>query len=354
MIRSVILPVRIGPYTFRETIGEGGFSVVKLVKRDDTHEDFVCKIVPKTRLLRGNLEPQLEMEIRINQQIDHPGVVSVIDILKDHFNYYIIMEYCSAGDLFNYIVSRGHIEEEEAKPILYQILETIQFLHKMRVTHRDLKPENILINSEGHIKLSDFGLSRFLGSDHLAHTPCGSPYYASPECMSGLPYNGLVSDMWSVGVILFAMLTGNIPWTKRNVAGLMEQIRKGAYTIPESVSPEARSLISGLMEVDPMKRLGIEAALRHPWLKDIVIKPMSTVTAAPRLSLKRLDKFFDKEYDFESDGVCVLPRTTTELDMDYNKTVRGITKLPARLARRPKAASDAEVHIAVSTVGAPK
>jgi serine/threonine protein kinase len=151
-------------------------------------------------------------------------VAKVFDLLQDENNYYVFMEFCPNGELFEYICQRDHLTDIEARLILQQLLLTIQYCHKQGVTHRDLKPENILFSADWKIKISDFGLSNFLGSNDLVETPCGSPCYASPECISSQKYSGVTTDLWSIGVTFFVMLTGQLPWTKCVHSQLFPQI----------------------------------------------------------------------------------------------------------------------------------
>lgn len=343
MSQSVIAPSEVGPYEFRGTIGEGAFSVVKLAYHKERNEFYACKIVPKSRLVHARLEARFEIEIRINQQLRHPGIVSLIDIFKDNFNFYIVMEFCPGGELFQWIVHHGHLTEEDSRPMIRQILEALAYVHSQNVSHRDLKPENVLISQTGHMKISDFGLSRFVGPDHLARTPCGSPCYASPECVSGRPYDGLKSDVWSVGVILYAMLTGKLPWTKRNQRQLFEQIRAGDYKIPDYVSENAQSLIRGLMTVDCDKRLTIEQAFEHPFLRDTGAQFCGmSPTMIEYISLKRVDMFFDTDNDEEVElkSAAEEARTKTEVEFGLEQTKRQI--LVKRLPRLRIAGADGE------------
>ena len=286
-------PNKIGPYMLRGTIGEGAFSIVKLAFDSVNKLYYACKIVPKSRLSSNSLEKRFEEEIRINQQLHHPGLVSLIDIIQDEQNYYVVMEFCPNGELFQYIVDRGRLLEDEAKPKIKMILESVKYIHQLGITHRDLKPENILLDQYGQPKISDFGLSRFVGPDNLVSTPCGSPCYASPECISGSAYNGITSDVWSCGVVLFAMVTGQLPWTKRNQQQLFEQIRSGEYTIPSFLSQQCSSIIKGLMTVDITKRLTIDDALNHPWLASTKVVDVVQSTSA-YVSMKRVDEYFHR------------------------------------------------------------
>lgn len=288
-------PQQIGPYSFRCTIGEGAFSLVKLVWNEENHQYFACKVVPRERLNSPALQARFEIEIRINQQLHHPGIVKLYDLLSDEHNYYVIMEYCPNGDFFQYIVDREYLPEELARPIVRQILESLQYIHSLNITHRDLKPENLLLDASCRVKMSDFGLSRFIGNDGLVGTPCGSPCYASPECISGLPYDGKTTDVWSLGVIMFAMVTGQLPWTKRNQAELFAQIKQGQYVLPDWLSESCQSFISGLMTVDCKKRLTIEQAYHHEWLCGTPFQWPFRMPPSKVVSLRMVDKYFDKE-----------------------------------------------------------
>lgn len=337
MSQSVIAPSKIGPYILRGTVGEGAFSIVKLAYHEQQQQYYACKIVPKSRLVHGNLEHRFEIEIRINQQMHHPGIVGLIDTLKDDFNYYIIMEFCPNGELFQYIVDRNHLTEEDAKPLVHQILETLHYIHGLRVAHRDLKPENILLDQLGHLKLSDFGLSRFVDQNGLASTPCGSPCYASPECISGSPYDGRKSDVWSIGVILYAMLTGQLPWTKRNQTQLFEQIKKGDYQIPNFLSENAKSFLKGLLCVDNNKRLTIPDAFAHPWLADTPDQTPKGGAVIPIISLKKIDLFFEKDTDDPAErisGICKSKQISFQ-QMQFESVMKAIIeKLPQLVIKR--------------------
>ena len=297
----------IGQYRLLGPIGHGAFSIVRLCQSLRTNRYYACKIIARNRLLMHNLESRFENEIRINQQLHHPGTVQLFDLIKDDSYYYIIMEFCPNGELFSHVVDQGRLDENTAKYFISQILFALQYIHSLGICHRDLKPENILLDNQGHIKISDFGLSRFVGQDDLVNTPCGSPCYASPECVSGQLYDGKKSDIWSVGVISYAILTGQLPWTKRNQQQLFEQIKRGEYTIPSYLSDSCRSFISGLMTVNCDRRLTIDQALHHPWLSDIPSPTLEMYDTIPNdeetkpPSLKKLDIFFGKELPIDGE-----------------------------------------------------
>ena len=323
------IPRTVGPYEIRGVIGEGSFSVVRLAYLPPKKSYFACKVVERSRLTQLNMEQRFENEIRIHQQLHHPGIVELCDIYKDKDFFYIVMEFCPGGELFQYIVDKGKLSEDDARPFMIEALSALKYLHTIGVVHRDLKPENLLLDQYGHAKLSDFGLSRFLGEDGLAITPCGSPCYASPECLSGKAYDGKKSDCWSLGVIFFAMLTGQLPWTKRSQSQLFDQIRRGEYTVPTYISKECKSLIHGLMTVNTKRRLSIEQALNHPFFTNHENSFSSSVDDISHfVSLKRVDDFFDKEVDTNDleDVDDYLEINPSTIGFNFEQTLKSICR----------------------------
>lgn len=345
-VQTIIAPSHIGQYKFKRTIGEGAFSVVKLAYDQKNEQFFACKIVPKSSLNSEDLEQRFEVEIRINQQLHHPGIVQIIDLLRDEMNFYIFMEFCPNGELFKYIVDRGRLTEDEAKLLLIQVLKALVYVHSIGIAHRDLKPENLLFDPIGKIKISDFGLSRFVGYGGLVETPCGSPCYASPECLSGDAYDGRKSDMWSLGVILYAMVTGQLPWTKRNQAQLFLQIRSGEYTIPEFLSPDCKQMISRLMDVNSVTRITAEEALKLPWVQNVNSEVFNDVENQMQIvSLKKVDAFFNKEqYDLDfsflkrSDEESYVSQRPTDYKFVVDEIKHGNerSRLPSLITRERK------------------
>jgi serine/threonine protein kinase len=296
---DIIEPPSIGPYILRGTIGEGAFARVKLAVHEQTREYFACKIIPRGRLGGEDVLYHFELEIRTNQQLHHPGIVHLYDLLSDDNNFYVVMEFCPNSDLYQYILTRGRVPEDEARLFAIQICDTLDYIHALGISHRDMKPENLLIDRDGVVKISDFGLANFMTADGLVNTPCGSPCYASPECLSGYPYDGRTTDMWSVGVITYAMVTGTLPWTGRTQSSLFEQIRHGAYMVPRNLTGSCQLFIRGLMAVDIQKRLTAKQAKGHPWLS---LMPLEWPRHHGRfLSLKKVDQFFSS-YGFEDDA----------------------------------------------------
>jgi serine/threonine protein kinase len=175
------------------------------------------------------------------------------------------MEYAQRGELFNYIVAKGRLDENEARKLFRQIIEGIEYLHKYNISHRDLKPENLLLDREKSIKIVDFGLSNRYARGELLHTACGSPCYAAPEMIAGKRYNGTETDVWSAGIVLFAIICGYLPFEDANTSKLYKMILSGDFSIPSHVSEEARDLIKGTLRTDPKIRFTISDIKEHRW-----------------------------------------------------------------------------------------
>lgn len=324
---TITYPDKIGPYTIKKTIGEGAYSLVKLAYNDSQQQYYACKIVPIKMIEKRKLYKRFELEIRISQNMRHPGVAAITDVLKDENNFYVFMEYYPNGNLLDYIIKKTRLSDDEAKAIIYQIFDALIYINKQGVAHRDIKPENIIFDNNGHIRISDFGLSQYVGEDNLVKTHCGSPCYVSPEIISGSIYDGFISDVWSCGVTLYAMVTGLLPWTKKETKDIFLQIRIGDYKIPPYVSEQCANLIYMLLRVDPKKRITLEEAMKHTWFNikseddekkllnySIPIEFLNcseennkTENPVPYLSSKKVDNYFkpkgDYDFDYQFDDI---------------------------------------------------
>ncbi|KAH0795986.1 CAMK family protein kinase [Histomonas meleagridis] len=314
-----------GRYIVERVIGAGSFSVVKQVMDIQTGDHFACKIFEISNFGNSMVMSQFENEVRILQQIQHDGVVKLYGLYKDSSFYYLIMELCPNGELFDYIVQNQRLSELETKYYLRQMLEALQYIHSIGIVHRDIKPENLLIDAYGKIKISDFGLSRFVDSKGLADTPCGSICYASPECIRGKVYDGRKSDIWSVGVVTYAMLTGVLPWTKSNQTQLIEQIMNADFVVPQFVSEDARNLIIRLLDPDPDKRITISQALQHNFITSAPNhKSYKTYSKSLPISLKYIDRFFGRDKSEIIIEEKELSRSYSSVKRGFETTVKDI------------------------------
>eukprot|EP00002_Diphylleia_rotans_P028014 TRINITY_DN5647_c0_g1_i1.p1 TRINITY_DN5647_c0_g1~~TRINITY_DN5647_c0_g1_i1.p1 ORF type:complete len:620 (+),score=142.87 TRINITY_DN5647_c0_g1_i1:129-1988(+) len=203
-------------------------------------------------------------EIGVLKIIRHPNVIQLIEAIDTMERLYVVLEYVDGGELFDYIVAHQRLKEHRAKKIFRDIVEAIEYCHSLNIIHRDLKPENILLDKHKNIKLIDFGLSNTLRRDFGLRSRCGSPYYVAPEMVAGKGYGSSV-DVWSLGVVLYSILTGDVPFSDNNLTTLLEKIVEGKYHIPRYLSEDAKDLIRNLLVTEPSKRFTISDIRRHPW-----------------------------------------------------------------------------------------
>lgn len=272
---------------------------VKVARHSKTGVYAAIKIVSKTQLANSlrsihNLGEEaerillgLEREIVIMKLIDHPNVMRLYDVWETAGELYLVLEYVAGGELFDYICERGRLPAEEALDYFQQLMAAIDYCHRFNIAHRDLKPENLLLDNDKNLKVADFGMAAWQrGAGDLLETSCGSPHYAAPEVVSGEPYNGAVSDTWSCGVILFALLAGRLPFDDENLAVLLDKIKLGKFVMPADIPDPAQDLIKKMLEKDPKKRIKIADVLKHPWY---LSQPPRKSTCAPP-SLQELAK----------------------------------------------------------------
>uniref|UniRef100_A0A3B4URG5 Calcium/calmodulin-dependent protein kinase 1Da n=1 Tax=Seriola dumerili TaxID=41447 RepID=A0A3B4URG5_SERDU len=257
-------------FDFKEVLGTGAFSEVVLAQERLTGRMFAVKCIPK-KALKGK-ESSIENEIAVLRRIKHENIVALEDIYESPDHLYLIMQLVSGGELFDRIVEKGFYTEKDASTLIRQVLDAVNYLHRMGIVHRDLKPENLLYfnpQDESKIMISDFGLSKMEGSGDVMSTACGTPGYVAPEVLAQKPYSKAV-DCWSIGVIAYILLCGYPPFYDENDSKLFEQILKADYEFDapywDDISDSAKDFISSLMEKDPAKRFTCEQALRHPWI----------------------------------------------------------------------------------------
>jgi len=263
----IVIPRSFGKYQYIRRIGSGSFSVVVLVQNRQTQFFYACKIVSRELLNKEKIFDRFEQELRVLQTFEHPNIVKIEDIIYEEELIFVIMEYCERGELFSHIIEYGCLTEIQIIRLFKQIVDGVAYIHGKDVAHRDLKPENILLDASLNVKLADFGLCHEAHSQKLLTTPCGSPYYAPPEIIANISYDGKKSDMWSLGVVLFTMATGSLPWTETNQRALLEQIVRAEYSVPEYIPNNVRNLIIQLMSRNADERPNIQEVQQIHWLQ---------------------------------------------------------------------------------------
>ena len=257
----------ISHYQIGRTIGKGTFGKVKLGIHTLTGEKVAVKILEKDKIKDSSDVERVSREIKILKQVNNPNIVKLYEIIETQKQLYLIMEYASGGELFDYIVARSRLKEQQACIFLQQILAGVEYLQLIRVVHRDLKPENLLLDNKNNIKVVDFGLSNLYKHEETLKTACGSPCYAAPEMIAGKRYYGSCVDLWSCGVILFAMLNGYLPFEDPNTSALYKKIIAGEYKCGSWVSQEAQDLLKSILNTNPETRFTIEKIRSLKWFQ---------------------------------------------------------------------------------------
>ncbi|CAK9869637.1 unnamed protein product [Sphagnum jensenii] len=275
-------------YKLGKTLGIGSFGKVKVAEHALTGHKVAIKILNRRKIRSMDMEEKVRREIKILRLFMHPHIIRLYEVIETPSDIFVVMEYVKSGELFDYIVEKGRLVEEEARRFFQQIVSGVEYCHRNMVVHRDLKPENLLLDSKCNIKIADFGLSNIMRDGHFLKTSCGSPNYAAPEVISGKHYAGPEVDVWSCGVILYALLCGSLPFDDENIPNLFKKIKGGIYTLPSYLSQGARDLIPRMLLVDPMKRMTIPEIRQHGWVKShlpryLTVPPPDTMQQAKQI-----------------------------------------------------------------------
>ena len=255
-------------FIIKQVIGEGTFATVRLAINKQTGEQVAIKIMEKSKIVQEEDKIRIDREIKVLKNLRHPNIVHLYSVIQTEEKIYLIMEYVKGKELFDYIVMKKKLSESESCLFFQQIISGIEYLHKIKYVHRDIKPENLLINEETkELKIVDFGLSNIYTNPtkHLLSSACGSPSYAPPEMLNGEKYKASPVDIWSSGIVLYAMICGYLPFEDEDNDALYDKICKGKFVIPNHVSENGRDLLNKILVTDPKKRLSIYQIKHHPW-----------------------------------------------------------------------------------------
>ncbi|XP_043925597.1 testis-specific serine/threonine-protein kinase 1-like [Protopterus annectens] len=263
-------------YIMGLTLGEGSYATVKSAYSKQLKADIAVKIIDKKKVNDDDIwEKFLPRELEILKLVNHKNIVKTYEMFENHSGkIYIIMELAVHGDLQKYIQSRGTLPEDMSQKMFLQLTMAIKYCHEINIVHRDLKCENLLLDSNYNIKLSDFGFSRYCACDEkgciiLSQTFCGTVAYAAPEMLQNKPYQPKISDIWSMGVVLFEMIFGSMPFDGSNIKQIVRVQKKHKVNFPRSkcVTSECKDLIVCLLHPAAKKRPTIETILAHPWMR---------------------------------------------------------------------------------------
>ncbi|XP_034244489.1 maternal embryonic leucine zipper kinase-like isoform X2 [Thrips palmi] len=297
-------PVLRGLYELDKTIGCGGFAKVKLATHILTGEKVAIKIMDK-RSLGENLH-RVRVELDALQTLSHHHISQLYQVLETESHFFLVVEYCSGGELFDHIVEKNRLSEKEARAAFRQIVSAVAYLHSLGFVHRDLKPENVLLDKDLNMKLIDFGLCAKPngGLKGFLYTSCGSPTYAAPELVLGKKYLGHEVDVWSMGVLLYALLCGFLPFDDDKIDTLYKKILDGKYEEPSWLTMESRRLIRSMLQIDPKKRIRVDELLNHPWVMRGFREPVCVNNSSNM-----------KEYDIQCVGLLARQRNVSPEDM---------------------------------------
>lgn len=254
-------------YAIVKTLGEGSFGKVKLAEHVTTKQKVALKIISRKMLQNNDMASRVDREIQYLKLLRHPHIIKLFEVITTPTDIIMSIEY-AGNELFDYIVKRGKMGEEEARRFFQQIISAVEYCHRHKIVHRDLKPENLLLDDNFNVKIADFGLSNLMTDGNFLKTSCGSPNYAAPEVISGKLYAGPEVDVWSCGVILYVMLCGRLPFDDEFIPNLFKKINGGIYNLPSYLSAGARSLLQKMLVVNPINRITIEGIRDHAWFKE--------------------------------------------------------------------------------------
>ncbi|XP_008069168.1 serine/threonine-protein kinase SIK1 [Carlito syrichta] len=306
-------PLRVGFYDIERTLGKGNFAVVKLARHRVTKTQVAIKIIDKTRLDSSNLE-KIYREVQLMKLLNHPHIIKLYQVMETKDMLYIVTEFAKNGEMFDHLTSNGHLSEQEARKKFWQILSAVEYCHNHHIVHRDLKTENLLLDGNMDIKLADFGFGNFYKSGEPLSTWCGSPPYAAPEVFEGKEYEGPQLDIWSLGVVLYVLVCGSLPFDGPNLPTLRQRVLEGRFRIPFFMSQDCENLIRRMLVVDPAKRISIAQIRQHRWMR---ADPVLLGQAYPTLSAHSYNSNLG-DYDEQVLGIM------QSLGIDRQRTVESL------------------------------
>ncbi|KAF8902258.1 kinase-like domain-containing protein [Gymnopilus junonius] len=293
-------PEKLGEYTVIQDIAEGTFGKVKMATHTITGHKVAMKYISKAVIQREKTKTRVKREFEYMRTLQHPHIIKLYEVISTPTDIIFVLEY-AGGELFNYIVANGRMDEPRARRFFQQIISGIEYSHRLKIVHRDLKPENVLLDDDLNVKIADFGLSNEISDGDFLTTSCGSPNYAAPEVIRGGVYAGPEIDVWSSGVILYVMLCGRLPFEDDDVQVLFSKISQGNFHMPPYLSTDAKNLISSMLAVDPVKRITVPEITQHPFFTTDLPRYLTPLPPPPGPVLGMLSSLVTppKQLDFE-------------------------------------------------------
>ncbi|KAJ7750396.1 Pkinase-domain-containing protein [Mycena maculata] len=317
----------VGNYTLGKVIGEGAYGKVRMGTHRLTSMRVAIKQIPKA------MSASLTREIHHHRQLHHPHVTQMYEVIATESSIWIVTELCLGGELFDYLVEKGRLSEDETKIIFGQLCLAVAYLHDKGIVHRDLKLENVLLDERCRVKLGDFGFTREFERGAFMETFCGTTGYASPEMLQGRKYLGPEVDIWSLGVILYCLLTGTLPFDDDDENIMRQKIIVGEFEDPEWLSNESRDLIKNILQQDPTKRIPISQILAHPWFTGPAPVPVRTDTMDSYLSSTTSDAS-ESNHLFTDDVYSSTPTTPDDHEFKPDDKGPAIHRTPSEITIR--------------------
>ena len=326
------LPIELKCYRFSQTIGRGPNSIVKLAEDIDKDMQYAIKIMPVMDLEKAGIYETVMNDVKTKLKFDSTHILKIYDHFIEDGNIYIVMEYCKKNTLYQHISENGPPSENECRTLFKNIVESVAYLHSKNLAHRSISLESFLINEKGEIKLSSFKTAHQIIPHQLLVTQCGSPLFAPPEVIRNQPYDGEKADIWALGIILYSMFVGNLPWNESNPSKLLSKIAVGEYEIPSNASPLLADLISMLLEMNPSRRPSALDILRHPWFQMLARpqKKLSTIepTRSFRNSLESSKTYYSgRNHNSNQTKIILKPKITSLKELHLIKSDRSASNV---------------------------
>lgn len=342
----------VGNYRLLKTIGKGNFAKVKLARHIPTGREVAIKIIDKTQLNPSSLQ-KLYREVRIMKILNHPNIVKLFEVIETEKTLYLVMEYASGGEVFDYLVAHGRMKEKEARAKFRQIVSAVQYCHQKHIVHRDLKAENLLLDADMNIKIADFGFSNEFTVGGKLDTFCGSPPYAAPELFQGKKYDGPEVDVWSLGVILYTLVSGSLPFDGQNLKELRERVLRGKYRIPFYMSTDCENLLKRFLVLNPGKRGTLEQIMKDRWINSSSDEDEMKPFIEPELNIRdeqRIDLMVGMGYSRDAITDSLSKMKYDDITATYlllgRKTVEAEASDSFLLKQRPSSSSQSPAHVA--------
>jgi serine/threonine protein kinase len=290
-------------YRYGKLLGKGAFGKVILGIHALSGRQVAIKYIEKAYMKEERRKRKVFQEILAMRTVSHPNVIRLYEVFESNNHLLMVMEYARGGDLLHFVKERGRLCEDEARGLFRQVVEAVRACHARNIIHRDVKLDNVLLDEHG-VKaiLCDFGVCRTLRKGELIREHCGTPAYLAPEIIANMEYDGFYVDFWSLGVMLYAMVSGTLPFRAKTLPDLQKSILRGRYELPDFLSEDVCDVIFGLLQLVPQNRLSFDQLFQHPW----VSKNAYSIPPSPALKREEQDNCLRKMKHMGFYPNCVL------------------------------------------------